>query len=98
MQVTLHIVTVKPETVEWWGTNHLEEQTKINEAIRLFPGVIKYERKVIDTNTVENTIVFNSVESYLDYRDLWRTSPLWAQRKAYNEENMIVTFTTESYD
>lgn len=98
MQVTLHIVTVKPETAQWWGPVNVEKSDQILEAIKAIPGFVSYDKKFIDDNTVEQTIVFESIEASLLYRDLWRNNPAIVERKKYNEENLIVTFTTETYN
>lgn len=98
MQVTLHIVTVKPNSVKWWGELYSEKNGHITNSIKSLPGLLEYKRNYIDTNTFEQTLVFDTIEASLNYRDLWKSNPAFVERKQYNDENLIVSFTNETYN
>lgn len=97
MKVTLHMLYVKPETAKWYGVVFPEKNNEIQEAVESFPGVT-YTRGAIDENTMEATLVFDSIEAYVDYKNFRDSIPLFSERKLYNEQNSIISFSSESYD
>lgn len=98
MQVTLHVLYVKPETVKWFREVYPEKNQEIQAAIRSFPGLVSHDRTIVDENTLEVKLVFESNASYVAYQELWKTMQSWVDRTAYNNANSIISFFSESYD
>lgn len=97
MTITFKILYVKPENVSWWGDINPEKQSYIHSSIKSFSGIISYDRNVLDENIIEAVITFESEEAFTNYKKMW-SDPPWTERRAYNEQNLIITFVTESRD
>lgn len=94
-QYTYQVLFVKPETVKWFGEVFPDEAKEISDAISKLPGLVSWDKVNIDENTYQSTMIFESMDAFVEYKKLWNTGP-WAHRAQYNKDNLIVTFVTQT--
>jgi hypothetical protein len=97
--ITAKITSRKPAGEQWFG-----DVSPANRAIvksfhvwlRTVPGFVSREVRIIDDNTKEETLVFNTIEEYTAFTSSRTTNSDWIARHQYNLAHTIVTQSTES--